>query len=434
MDFSIKKNNSIVLVASVILMTAALFARDLYGASIGRTMFIALSVLPAVVMNYQSLVYYIFFLFSLTSGLPGNYIFPLLIITLMAKRPNSFNRDGLVCFAIVVLMELMHYVTYSFPVSWSSTVGYFCDLFFLFYFVTLKEEIVDIKRCILYFCAGLAVFLFAIFYITQINGSFEMLLEESGRIGYTKSISGVEEGTMMLNANPNGLGFFSIIGIASIIVLYIKKKVNLWVMIGLAALYVFVGALGVSRTFLYALIIMMVLLLLFARSDLKRATFGRYFLLFVAIIAGVYILTNTSLLYNAYNSRLTAESMDTLGSRTTVFADYNSYLFNHPLYLLFGTGAVHYGSVISEINLSTHNGLQQVLVSYGVIGLLFFLYITVKAVKVCYKKGSPVSLVPFLIAFLYVQTGQLLTPSYNLYLFVVSFYVIKLSRDFTSKA
>ena len=400
MAFSIKKDNSIVLLVSVLLMTAALFARDLYGMQIGKTYFIALSLLPAIVMNYQSLVYYVFFLFSLTSGLPGNYIFPLLILALLIKKPKSLSRNGMICFAIVVFMELVHFVTYSFHVSWSSTVGYLSDLFLLFYFVTLKDDSVEVKKCILYFCVGLAVFLFAIFYITQINGSFEMLLEENGRIGYSKSISGAEEGTMMLNSNPNGLGYFSIVGISSIMVLYFRKYVNFWIMALLTILYVFVGALGVSRAFLLCLIGMVLMFFLFAGKNQGRYSFTRYALLFVFVIAASLFLYNTSFLYNAYTVRMTNETMDTLGGRTNAFAAYNSYLFNHPLSLIFGTGAVHYGDVISEIDVSVHNGLQQIIVSYGLIGFVFFMYIMVRAIKICYMKGSPVCLIPFIVSFI----------------------------------
>ncbi len=432
MDFSIRKNNNYVLVLSVVLMAAVLFARDLYGVNISRTLLIALSVFPAVVMNYESLVYYVFFLFSLTSGIPGNYIFPLLIMMIMIKKHSSFNRNGIVFFVIVVFMEIIHFAFYSFHISWSGTVGYFSNLFFLFYFVSLNDDSVDINKCIIYFCLGLAVFLLAIFYITQINGDFEMLLDDSGRLGYTKSISDAEDGVMMLNANPNGLGFFAVVGLSAVIVLYTRKSISFVVMLALSALYLFVGALGVSRTFLFAVIVMLVLFLIFAGLDLGKAPLGRYFLLLVAALVALFVLSNTSFIHNAYINRLSA-NMGTMGSRTTVFVEYNDYLFNHPLYLFLGTGAVHYRDVISDISVSSHNGLQQILVSYGLVGLLFFLYITVKAIHFCYKKGSPVCLVPFLIAFLYVQTGQLLSPPTNLYLFIVSFFVMKLSKESASK-
>ena len=417
-----------VLVVSVILMTVALFARDLYGMGVGRIIFIVLAVVPAIIMNYQSLVYFIFFLFSLTSGLPGNYIFPILILILLCKNKNSFNRAGLKCFLLLVFMELIHYVTYGFQISLPSIIGYFSNLFFLFYFVTLKDESVDVKKCIVFFCMGLAVFLFAIFYITQINEDVGMLLEKSGRIGDTKDVSDLAQGEMMLNANPNELGFFAVIGVASIMVLYFRKQVSFWIMALLSALYLFVGALAVSRTYLLVIVIMVVLLVFFAPKNNGGGGWKRYLLLFVFIATAGYFLFNNASLVNAYNNRFESVSTDTYGGRTTIFADYNSFLVDHPLYFLFGTGAVYYGRVI-QLGISIHNGTQQILVSYGLIGLAFFVFITIRAIKLCYKKGVPVCLIPFIIAFFYVQSGQLLNPSNNLYLFIVSFFIMKLSVE-----
>lgn len=195
----------------------------------------------------------------------------------------------------------------------------------------------------------------------------------------------------------------------------------------LAILYVSVGALGVSRTFLLCLVVLVIMFGLFARGGEGKTSYARYFLFFIIIMTLAYILMNTSYLYNAYNYRMTNESLETMNGRTTTLFLYNDWLLDHPLYLIFGTGAVYYGQVV-HAGIAVHNGLQQILVSYGLIGIFFFIFITVRAIKRCYKKGNPVCLIPFAMAFIFKQSGQLLYPSFNLYLFITAFFVMMLSK------
>lgn len=424
-----KKTDNIILLLSIILMTMALYTRDLLGNNVSKYYFMILAVAPSILMSLSSLVYFIFFLFPLTSGLPSNYIFPLLIGLILIKNSNSFERGGLYCFLIIVFMEVIHFFVYSFGINWSSTIGYLANIFLLCYLVSMRNNDIDKQKCLYSFCFGLAVFLFAIYYITQVSGSIDMLMEEQGRLGNTKSVSDAERGVMMLNANPNGLGFFSIVGVCIVFVLYSVKRMRLWVMVTLSSLYLYVGSLGISRSFFICILAMVALFLLFRGGSGRKSSWSRYLVLLVFFAAASFLLLNETSILDAYTRRFSDSTFKSMGSRTEIFVAYNKYLLDNPEYLLGGTGAVHYGKVIDSIPYSTHNGLQQIVVSYGLIGLIVFFVMTVFAIKRCYKRRNPVFLIPFLIALLYVQGGQLLNPSNNLYLFIVSFFIMKLSLD-----
>lgn len=425
-------NDGILLIGAVVLMTIALYARDLFGVNLAKLYLVALAVIPAFIMSYQSLVCFIFFLFPLTSGIPGNIIFPILIIVLLLKKRNSFEKNSLYCFLILVFMELIHYIFYSFGINWTETLGYFCNLFFLFYLISLRDGFVDNRKCLLFFCIGLAVFLLAIFFITQINGSVEMLLESGNRIGYSKDITDSED-VMMLNANPNGLGFFSVVGIATIMVLYSLRTIKFRVMILFSALYLFVGAMSLSRTFLICVVLLFALYGFFLGKTKGKKYWLLSLLFLVFIAAFFYYIGKNTLLYDAYTNRIDNSTGDNMGGRTDIFSSYNSYLLDNPVCLIFGTGAVHYRNVINTILVATHNGIQQILVTYGLIGLFFFIVITVSAVRKCYVTKMPICLLPFIIALFFVQSGQLLNPSIYLYLFIVSFYVMKLTSGGMNK-
>lgn len=424
-----KSNKNSFLIVAAALMTVALFARDLFGVSIPKTYIIALAIIPALFMNYQSLVCYIYFLFPLTSGISGNIIFPLIIVILLIKQRDTLPKNVIYCYVALAFMELIHYLFYDFAVSWASVVGYLCNLFFLVYFVSMKNDAVDNRKCIVSFCVGLVVFLVAIFYITQINLDVEMFLEEGNRLGDTKSMSDLEQGGMMLNANPNGLGFFSIVGMASVMVLYYLKKIKLLSFVLFMAIYLGVGALSLSRTFLLSVFLLIAIYFFLSGQGTGRKSWTRTIMLLAFVVVAIYLLWNTTFLNDAYNNRIERVSGDEAGGRLSILSQYNRYLLDNPVYLLFGTGAVHYHDVIYTLFNATHNGLQQILVSYGVIGFVFFFAITVAAFKNCYRQKSPICLVPCIIALIYVQSGQLLNPSNNLYLFIVVFTVMKLSSD-----
>lgn len=426
-------NDGILLICAIVLMTIALYARDLFGVNLPKLYLVALAVIPAFIMSYQSLVCFIFFLFPLTSGIPGNIIFPILIVVLLLKKRNSFEKNSLYCFLILAFMELIHYIFYSFGINWTSTLGYFCNLFFLFYLISLRDSFVDNSKCLLFFCIGLAVFLIAIFLITQINGSVEMLLESGNRIGYSKDITDSEDAIMMLNANPNGLGLFSVVGFATVMVLYSLKRIKFWVMVLFSVLYLFVGAMSLSRTFLICVVLLVGLYLFFLGKTKGKIYWLLSLLFLVFIVAAFCYFGKNTLLYEAYTNRIDNVTGDNMGGRTDVFSSYNNYLLDNPICLIFGAGAVHYHSVINTIFNATHNGIQQILVAYGLIGFFFFIVITVSAVRKCYVTKMSICLLPFIIALIYVQSGQLLNPSNNLYLFIVSFFVMKLSSEEISK-
>lgn len=422
-------NNDISLIVAAVLMTVALFARDLFGVNIPKYYIVALAVIPTLIMNYQSLVCYIYFLFPLTSGISGNIIFPLLIVVLLIKQRGALPRSVIYCFAALAFMELVHYFFYDFAVVWAAVLGYLCNLFFLAYFVSMKSDAVDSRKCLVSFSIGLSVFLIAIFYITQINSDIEMFLEEGMRLGDTKSMADSEQGVMMLNANPNGLGFFAIVGMAAVMVLYYFERIKLWALVLFLTIYLGVGALSLSRTFLISVFLTIAFYFFLPGRSAGKNSLVRSLLLLALVVTAIYLLWNTALLNDAYVNRIEQGSGEGAGGRVAIFSQYNRYLFDNPVFFLFGTGAVHYHDVIYTIFNATHNGLQQILVSYGIIGFVFFVAITVSAIKKCYVAKLPICLLPFGIALFYVQSGQLLNPSNNLYLFIVAFTAMKLSSD-----
>ena len=96
---------------------------------------------------------------------------------------------------------------------------------------------------------------------------------------------------------------------------------------------------------------------------------------------------------------------------------------------MFGAGAVHYHDVINEIFNATHNGTQQVVASYGIIGLLTVVVMLVKGYKRNYRRGYFICAIPFIVALFYVQAGQLLNPHHNIYPLIIAFVAMRITDD-----
>lgn len=428
-SYSLHIKNQFVLIGTIVFVTCLLYARDLYGLDISKYDLVMAAIIPAVFMSHASIIYLTLYLLPLTSGLPGKIILPILMLLIFIKKPMAVNENGIMCFILIAFLELIHFGFYTFPIQISSTIGYLTTIFFLCYIATLKDSTVNNSKCVFFFIVGLLAFFFAIWYITQINHNIEMLLESGERIGNTKRVTGVEESVMMLNANPNNIGSLSLTGTSLVLTLYYMHKLQFWPMAFLVTVFVYLGALSVSRTWLIGMIFLILLLFITIRHLNAKNARTQYLILLLLIVISVFSFSQNELLYNSFSARFAESDTSTLGARTTLIREYNQVLINNPSYFFFGVGAVHYKNVITEIYLSIHNGTQQILVAYGIIGLFLFLLLTIKAVKRNYRKGGMICMVSFIISLFYVQSGQLLNPPSELHVFIISFVAMRLIDD-----
>ena len=150
----------------------------------------------------------------------------------------------------------------------------------------------------------------------------------------------------------------------------------------------------------------------------------------VALCIGVVIfLSNNELVLEYFTTRFTEDSNDlaTAGGRTTVFQKYSDYLADNPLSLLFGTGAVYYREA-TGVGLSTHNAIQQILVSYGLLGLIIFVIALLKNVRRYFNRNNVMTILPLCMTLLFVQTIQFLNPYFLMCPIIVAFYALKMGK------
>ena len=181
------KSSFIFLIIAMIFITSMIFARDVFSISINKWMFVGLCACFAVVLPYCELVYLLCFIVPLLSGLPGNYILPLIMLFLFTKRGFVISNSAKTYYVLIMIFELCHYVFYSFPISFPNVIGYLSILFLTIHIISSTNKELDSLKCSLLFCCGLLVFSIAIVFITRANGDISMLIESGDRIGVTKS-------------------------------------------------------------------------------------------------------------------------------------------------------------------------------------------------------------------------------------------------------
>ena len=172
------------------------------------------------------------------------------------------------------------------------------------------------------------------------------------------------------------------------------------------AVNILVGAFTISRTWILLTIVGVSLAFLFGYRGAQRialfASFG------IILILLVIVLLETSDIQQAFSNRFDTVSEDT---RMSLLGEYMDFLWKNPLRLIFGTGALYYKE-ISGCSNSLHCGSQQILVSYGIMGVLFWLWLMISPIRryLLNHKFEFRAILPVLIVVVYTQTIQFINP------------------------
>ena len=348
-------------------------------------------------------------------------------IVLVLKSFKKFKIEApLVLILLLMVWELMHNLVA--PIS----LLVFARGFAEFSFIAIALCIQTKEQCsfgeinrVLGISATVA-FVILLFYTVQSQDVSLLDLMTSGfRFGKTEEL----EGGLRFNYNANGVGLICNIVVVALLINIAQKKTKVIEFI-ILPFAIFVGLLSVSRTYLVCLLITGVLYILFKNNGVIKLIASIISVAFVCM-AGYWILKEFfPQIINNYIGRFDVD--DVTNGRTYYFDYYNQLLFS-PERLFFGIGVqdiagkaqVMLGS--STMPLVPHNGYQEIVVAWGIIGLLLVATLIFSMIKRA-KRGMcnvpRIFYLPMLLLFVNITAGQFVTSGFKILILFYSYEII----------
>jgi len=413
-------NKKVLLILIIVLLAIVIYAGNVIRINTSRITDIlclgAFTFLPI-----SGIVCAICFLIPLHSGITGLYIYGYAVLMILFKSKNIKLKIFFPLLIIAVYEIVMMLFANANQINY--IVVYALTIFLLLYIMN-SEEISPKESCISYIC-GTFVLLACIFTTAVQNHSLEMVLSGAVRIGDYEGLENLSH-VAIVTENANAMAYYALVAV--FIAFSMMKTVKLFGKILLSAAILFstvIALFTVSRTF----VIVMLILLLFALLSNFSFKDKLKFLLIIALVAVMVVpyLQQKTQIFDALTERFEDENLATGTGRVDIFLEYMKFLLDNPLRLFFGTGAVFYQKVCN-LGHSMHNGLQQILVSYGVLGFVPMIGVLISPIFDFFKnhKFKLAKFLPVLAVILFTQTIQFLNPNNLMLPYAVAILCMKI--------
>lgn len=401
---TIKKKQTLTpLGIALIALTVLMFCHEIIGISINQYIFILVATAFLFISKYKDAVYYTAFLMPLCSGMNLVVMWiPYIVLLIKSRHVKVIQYLPAIILIIIELFDNL-FLYDGFEIKKLFIYAPYLGIFFFFPFIDGKN--VELSKTVRYGIWGITLTCGLLVYRLVFQGELDSFLVEGGRMGY----GGAEEfqfSEPMINLNPNCLGYFSLVGYTLILSTAKLIKCKPLESVGLIIILVYAGMLSISRTWLILFVLITIIYAIFFLNKFRTILIG----LIIAVGVAEFGLMPEGIIVN-FEERMTDQTMDSGGGRTDILSDYNNYMLEHPEYSITGIGTL-YTSYIVNYDHSVHNGAQQILLAYGIIGILCFTAFGISFYKryVNHHKIMPKIYMPFITAFLFLMTIQFLHP------------------------
>ncbi|MDU1413994.1 MAG: hypothetical protein E6929_14360 [Clostridium sp.] len=420
---SIKKNDLIIgllLVATVLW----LFCRNILDINISKNFLLVVVGLLFIITDFKGIFAYIAFIIPLSTGIPYNYILCMAIMVLIFKYDIKFNKLFL---ALILILSIELYACINNAIDVKELASIFMVFFLIYYFVT-NSSFNDNNNYSVYlrsFIYGTLISGIFIILMTSSQGEILDLFLKGYRFGQTNFLNEVKSTYLLLEYNPNSYGNFCVFALYFLITLRVNnfnKKIDYIVFL----LILLFGCLTLSITFYVSFVIASILLLIEFKSKIKKVSWknvlGIITLVFLVFLVIYFIFFKNKVLQERFLYRMLLPDMS--HGRNDIFTNINKIIFSDPKTAFLGVGANNYVKVLG-LKLSCHNATQEIVVCWGIIGLIIFslwIYTIIKqGIKNNGFKGI-VNVFPFLLLFLCVQASQFIILPMSKFILIILCY------------
>lgn len=419
------KKTSLISPSALLIVTIAILGIVIYA---GNVMAVNTSKITDIIclasftfMPVSGIVCAVCFLIPLHSGITGLYIYGYAVLMILLKS-KKIRLGMLLPLFLIITYELIM-MAFVGATQFNYILTYALTMFLLFYMMHTEE--VDARAaCISYICGTLAL-LICVFTTAVQNYSLGMILAGLVRIGEYEGAEELGE-VAVVTENANAMAYYALVAVIIAFCMLKRESLRGKILLSAAMLIATIIPLfTVSRSFIIILLAVLLISYLSGYNFKQRAKI----LVIVGLILAVVIplLLQRTQIFAAFTERFEDESMLTGTGRVDIFLEYMQFLWDHPWRLIFGTGSVFYKDVC-QLGHSMHNGTQQILVSYGVLGFLPMLGVLVAPVIGFFRKNKfqLVKILPLIAVILFTQTIQFLNPNNLILPYAVAILYMKM--------
>ncbi|MGD1820449.1 MAG: O-antigen ligase family protein [Pleomorphochaeta sp.] len=321
-------------------------------------------------------------------------------------------------------MELILCINFPF-FNLNSALGYFSRLALLFFLILEPKKNINYYDSIIMFIVGTIVFISIVLLATLKFVNLDLFLGGYARFGEIRDFASISSNQMALSANVNYIAYYSSVSIACILFLIVRANRHSRVLYLILLYIFFVGALTFSRAYILTICSIFFLFIIQLCHGNKKSIsiIASVFLLFIGFI--IFLWSHPEYV-EKYLLRFNSTDGILKDSRFTILKLYFDYLYQYPIRFFFGTGILPY-KYVTKISTSMHNGLQQILVGYGIFGFIFFITGLLKSIFFATRncKKDIVSFIPLVSVVLFTQTIQFLSPTELMLPFIIGIFSLK---------
>lgn len=398
-DISIRKINILVMLFIAVLI---LF-RDVGNFDINRFVFISLATFACLISDKSRIYCLLAFLTPLAPGISLTYITSIAMVIVLIRQPKLYIQPvGIICMALILFIELLSAFRGFF-----SLVDYlrFAGIFLFSFLRTcdLKNEY-DNEGIIHCYIFGFWTAMASVLGQMLNTYSIEQILSLGVRFGNTREILDTAIEGMILSYNPNGLGFLCLLAGLFSLLLY-QKNNKKWYLLSFSGATL-LGLMTQSRAFLLVYTLSMLLYTLLSCRSLRSILST----LFVFCVGASSLIVGVLWLIPEYVESLLLRfnDADISNGRGDILTYYFNDMFEYVDRLIFGVGLQNYTQKYGFL-MSAHNATQEVIIAWGIIGLLLVATLFIVVFYNGRRHNSKANLVQYLPLVMYlfaIQSGQ----------------------------
>lgn len=328
------------------------------------------------------------------------------------------------CILGLCFIELCNVIIHPYS-DFVEYIRYAVSLLFLAFVLDNTDES-DKELCSRIFNYYITVYTFVMFDIVY------QLIERYGSIVYIIS-NGIRFGNLAekgehlvsLYDNENNIALFSLIAVMACVAELWKsstreRKVLLYVLLISSS---FFGFMTLSKAYLFSYVFLGILIFakILRQSNTSILRKIMIFCSSIALSIFAYIEIFADIINNIFTRIDTTEISS---GRMNIFNLYNEYILDNIELSAFGIGIQNPAEKTGIWN-SMHNGIQQVYVSFGIVGLILFIILIYSILKKgnVYRKCkiSLINTIVFFALFIYTQSIQFMSSS-SIFLFLIIVY------------